>query len=280
MKNWCLYMIMMLFFASCSEQQIMEETASSTKLTEQKSMTVSPQDSVMSLLNHARWGDGSAYLKLADCYRDGFGVKKDFFGMIMMAEIAEKRGGIQKADDYINNLPDGHEYKTLFLLMDEYKSYIQENADSVMQILREKRSPEAQTLLGFIMMDQGDTITAKDLIDEAANQGCSLAKLLLTVPDRKGNARADATKLVIIADQMPLAYYLLGNLYYEPDEKGASNKQLAVEYYMKAEEHAVLGRRGALRVLDYYKNGGDFQLTEDDIKRLELIVQPKGVETE
>ena len=280
MKNWCLYMIMMLFFASCSEQQIMEETASSTKLTEQKSMTVSPQDSVMSLLNHARWGDGSAYLKLADCYRDGFGVKKDFFGMIMMAEIAEKRGGIQKADDYINNLPDGHEYKTLFLLMDEYKSYILENADSVMQILREKRSPEAQTLLGFIMMDQGDTITAKDLIDEAANQGCSLAKLLLTVPDWKGNARADATKLVIIADQMPLAYYLLGNLYYEPDEKGASNKQLAVEYYMKAEEHAVLGRRGALRVLDYYKNGGDFQLTEDDIKRLELIVQPKGVETE
>ena len=280
MKNWCLYMIMMLFLASCSEQQIMEETASSTKLAEQKNMTVSPQDSVMSLLNHARWGDGSAYLKLADCYRDGFGVKKDLFGMIMMAEIAEKRGGIQKADDYINNLPDGHEYKTLFLLMDEYKSYIQENADSVMQILREKRSPEAQTLLGFIMMDQGDTITAKDLIDEAANQGCSLAKLLLTVPDWKGNARADATKLVIIADQMPLAYYLLGNLYYEPDEKGESNKQLAVEYYMKAEEHAVLGPHGAERVLDYYKNGGYIQLTEDDVKRLELIVQPKSVETE
>ena len=280
MKNWCIYMIMMLFFASCSEQQVMEEMASSTKLTEQKRMTVSPQDSVMSLLNHARWGDGSAYLKLADCYRDGFGVKKDFFGMIMMAEIAEKRGGIQKADDYINNLPDGHEYKTLLLLMDEYKSYIQENADSVMQVLREKRSPEAQTLLGFIMMDQGDTITAKKLIDEAANQGCSLAKLLLTVPDWKGNVRADATKLVIIADQMPLAYYLLGNLYYEPDEKGETNKQLAMEYYMKAEEHAVLGRRGALRVLDYYKNGGDFQLTEDDIKRLELIVQQKSVETE
>ena len=280
MKNWFVYMIMMLFLASCSEQQIMEETVSSTKLTEQKSLTVNPQDSVMSLLNHARWGDGSTYLKLADYYRDGFGVKKDFFGMIMMAEIAEKRGGIQKADDYINNLPDGHEYKTLLLLMDEYKSYIQENTDSVMQVLREKRSPEAQTLLGFIMMDQGDTITAKYLIDEAANQGCSLAKLLLTVPDWRGNARADAAKLVIIADQMPLAYYLLGNLYYEPDEKGETNKQLAVEYYMKAEERAVLGRRGALRILDYYRNGGKVRLTEDDVKRLELIVQQKSVETE
>ena len=91
MKNWFVYMIMMLFFASCSEQQIMEEMASLTKLTEQKSMTVSPKDSIMSLLYQARWGDGSAYLKLADCYRDGIGVKKDFFGMITMAHMAEGR---------------------------------------------------------------------------------------------------------------------------------------------------------------------------------------------
>ena len=125
-----------------------------------------------------------------------------------------------------------------------------------------------------------DQDLSKNIIEEAANQGCSLAKLLLTVPDWKGNARADAAKLVIIADQMPLAYYLLGNLYYEPDEKGETNKQLAVEYYMKAEERAVLGRRGALRILDYYRNGGKVRLTEDDVKRLELIVQQKSVETE
>ena len=74
MKNWCVYMIVMLFFASCSEQQVMEETLSSQKLTEQKSMTDAPQDTIMSLLYQARWGDGSAYLKLADCYRDGIGV--------------------------------------------------------------------------------------------------------------------------------------------------------------------------------------------------------------
>ena len=98
MKNWCIYMMMMLFFASCSEQQIIEETASSTKLTEQKSMTVSPKDSIMSLLYQARWGDGSAYLKLADCYRDGIGVKKDFFGMITMAHMAEGRGAINRID--------------------------------------------------------------------------------------------------------------------------------------------------------------------------------------
>lgn len=271
---------MMLFLTSCSEQQIMEEMASSTKLTEQKSMTFSPQDSIMSLLYQARWGDGSAYLKLADCYRDGIGVKKDFFGMITMAHMAEWRGAINRIDDYICGLPDGNDYKTLFLLMDGYKSYIQEDPDSIEHVLRANDSPEAKTLLGMITVDHGDTISGMNLMKEAADQGCSLAELLITIPDWKGRLRADATKLAIIAHRVPLANLILGDLYYEPDDNGKSNKQLAVEYYMKAEEYAVLSRHGAERVLNYYRNGGNIQLTEDDIKRLELIVQPKGVETE
>ena len=280
MKNLCLYLIMMLLLASCSEQQLMEETLSSQKLTEQKGMTVTPQDSIKSLLYQARWGDGSAYLKLADCYRDGIGVKKDFFGMITMAHMAEWRGAINRMDDYIYGLPDGHEYKTLFLLMDGYKSYIQEGTDSVEHVLCNNGSPEAKTLLGIITIDKGDTISGMNMVKDAAEQGCSLAELLLTIPDWKGRLRADATKLGIIAHRVPLAYLILGDLYYEPDDNGKSNKQLAVEYYMKAEEHAVLDRHGAERVLDYYRNGGIVQLTEDDIKRLELIVQPKDVETE
>ena len=280
MKNWCLYLITMLLLASCSEQQLMEETLSSQKLTEQKGMTVTPQDSIKSLLYQARWGDGSAYLKLADCYRDGIGVKKDFFGMITMAHMAEWRGAINRMDDYIYGLPDGHEYKTLFLLMDGYKSYIQEGTDSVEHVLSNNGSPEAKTLLGIITIDKGDTISGMNMVKDAAEQGCSLAELLLTIPDWKGRLRADATKLGIIAHRVPLAYLILGDLYYEPDDNGKSNKQLAVEYYMKAEEHAVLDRHGAERVLDYYRNGGIVQLTEDDIKRLELIVQPKDVETE
>lgn len=280
MKNWCLYLITMLLLASCSEQQVMEETLSSQKLTEQNGMTVTPQDSIMSLLYQARWGDGSAYLKLADCYRDGIGVKKDFLGMITMAHMAEWRGAINRMDDYIYGLPEGHEYKTLFLLLDDYKSYIQEGTDSVEHMLCNNDSPEAKTLLGIITIDKGDTISGINMVKDAAEQGCSLAELLLTIPEWKGRLRADATNLAIIAHRVPLANLILGDLYYEPDENGKSNKQLAVEYYMKAEEHAVLGRHGAERVLDYYRNGGNIQLTEDDIKRLELIVQPKGVETE
>lgn len=164
--------------------------------------------------------------------------------------------------------------------MGSYKSYIQESADSVMQVLRGNDSPEAQTLLAFVLMDQGDTITAKNLIREAANKGCSLAEIFSMVPDGKDLVRADAAKLAMIAEQVPLIYSLLGNLYYEPDENGKTEEQLAVEYYMKAEEHAMLGRKGAARVLDYYKSGGNIQLTEDDIKRLELIAKPRQIENE
>lgn len=272
---------MMLFLASCSEQHLQEDRLASSKVGEQKGAVKAPQDSVLALLHQARWGDGSAYLKLADCYRDGFGVKKDFFGMITMANMAESRGGINRMDDYyIYGLPDGNDYKTLFLLMDRYKSYIQENPDSIEQVLRANDSPEAKTLLRMITVDQGDTISGMNLMKEAADQGCSLAELLLTVPDWKGRLRAEATKLSMIADRIPLAYSMLGDLYYEPDENGHTDKKYAVECYMKAEEHAVLGPHGAERVLDYYKNGGYTQLTEDDVKRLELIVQPKSVETE
>ncbi len=273
-------MIMMLFFASCSEQHVMEDAFTSQKLTEQKSMTVTPHDSVVSLFNQARWGDGSAYLKLADCYRDGFGVKKDLLGMFTMAGIAKRRGAIQTVEEYFCNLPDGNEFKSLAQLMYNHKFYDQESTDSVIKSLRDNSTLEAQTFLGLVMMDQGDTLTAKNLINEAANQDCSLAKLLLTIPDWKGVVRPDSKKLAVIAEQIPLAYCILGDFYYEPEEKGNTDKQLAVEYYMKAEEHAMLGRHGAERVLDYYRNGGNIQLTEDDVKRLELIVQPKGVETE
>ena len=280
LKVFSLIVLIVLFFASCSEQHLQEDRLASSKVVELKSAETAPQDSVLSLLHQARWGDGSAYLKLADCYRDGFGVKKDFFGMITMASMAESRGGINRMEDYIYDMPDGNEYKTLFLLMDRYKSYLQEDADSVEQVLFNNDSPEAKTLLGLITVDKGDTLSGMNMIKEAAEQGCSLAEMLLTVPDWKGRLRADATKLSMIADRIPLAYSMLGDLYYEPDEDGHTDKKFAVECYMKAEEHAVLGPHGAERVLDYYKNGGYIQLTEDDVKRLELIVQPKSVETE
>ena len=257
-KTFSLIALMMLFFASCSAQHVMKQTLSSNELTEQKNMTVTPQDSIKTLLYQARWGDDSAYIKLADCYRDGFGVKKDLLGMFVMVVMAEERRYINRVDDYLYG----------------DKSCNKEDADSLEQALSKNGLPEAKAFLGMMTAKKGDAISGMNMLKEAAEQGCSLAELLLIMPDMRDVQRADTTKLRNITDRVPLAYSLLGNLYYEPDENGKTDKKLAVEYYMKAEEHAILDQRGASRVLDYYRDGGDIQLTEDDVKRLELIVRP------
>ena len=51
MKNLCLCIIMVLFFASCSEQHLQEDRLASSKVGEQKGAVKAPQDSVLSLLN-------------------------------------------------------------------------------------------------------------------------------------------------------------------------------------------------------------------------------------
>lgn len=69
---------------------------------------------------------------------------------------------------------------------------------------------------------------------------------------------------------------MLGDIYWKPDENGNSNVPLAVKFYMEAERQGVLDEQGAKRVLGYYRKGGNILLTDDDVKRLQLIAEPVG----
>ena len=272
MKSWMIGTAALVLLASCSERQLVEDVAAKAKVT----VAASPEDSVASLLNRARWGDTSAYLKLADCYRDGVGVKRDFFSMLTMVNMAKSRGANIRVDDYIHGLPDGDAYKQLFLLMDRYKWSTEENNDSVVQALRATGSMEANALLGIIAFDQGDSISATNLFNASAEQGCTLAELMLAVPDKPGPSTIDTIRLCAIAERVPIAYSMLGDIYWKPDENGNTNMPLAVKFYMEAEKHGVLEEQGANRVLSYYRKGGNILLTDDDVKRLQLIAEPEG----
>ena len=62
-----------MMMASCAEQQVFDEVALDTP--EQVTKTENFND----LMAQARWGDGNAYLKLADYYINGEnGTKPDF----------------------------------------------------------------------------------------------------------------------------------------------------------------------------------------------------------
>jgi hypothetical protein len=92
-------------------------------------------------LNRARWGDNVASNKLADCYREGRGVKKDFIGMIAMAGISEKQGGISM-DAYFKSLPKDDEYRRIYEIVDLISRHHQEPADSIIGKMDKQNNPD------------------------------------------------------------------------------------------------------------------------------------------
>ena len=192
-----------------------------------------------------------------------------------MAEMYDYR-----IDDYINGLPDGDEYKTIFTTMDRYHSCPADSVKSMIQKFKSKGGFEAQTLLGMITVDQGDSIAGMKMIRNAAERECPIAEVLLYGPNEKTGKPTDILKLRSIASRVPLAYSLLGDAYYKPDKNGSYNQLQAIKYYMEAEKHGVLGKYGAMRVLDYCQNNNDFKLTADDVKRMEIIAKPRRKMTE
>lgn len=98
--------------------------------------------------------------------------------------------------------------------------------------------------------------------------------------NEKTDQPTDTLKLRSIASRVPLAYSLLGDAYYKPNEKGNHNQLQAIKYYMEAEKHGMLGKNGAMRVLDYCQNNNDFKFSADDMKRLEIIAIQRRNATE
>ena len=90
-------MAVLLALTSCTDSQFIEEINGNLS-------KLSSSNEINALIEQARWGDGHAFLKLADCYRDGKGVKQDFAGMLTMLAQAEEYGGIPNMEDYLKNM--------------------------------------------------------------------------------------------------------------------------------------------------------------------------------
>ena len=75
-------MAVLLAMVSCTDNQFLDGNAGNLS-------ELSSTNEVSALIEKARWGDGQAFVKLADCYRDGKGVKQDFVGMLTMLAQAD-----------------------------------------------------------------------------------------------------------------------------------------------------------------------------------------------
>lgn len=268
----CIILFMAAILASCSDTQLAESIAE-VKESEWVKEDVNGSAVINALVERARWGDGQAYLQLADCYRDGIGVKKDFLGMMVMVEQARAHGAIHDEKEYMAQIPDDNDIKRFCNLIDKSSDQLREGKDSIMAQLATIDSPDAHALFGVLCVESGDSIRGYEIIRDASERGSDFAALLNALPDWKGNIQPDKVKLEQLAERIPLAYNLLGKLSLKPDENGMIDERKVAYYYMKADEHALLSRREARWLLAYHKDVGIPQLTESDVKRLEAFIR-------
>lgn len=265
----CFYLVIALMMVSCTDQFMVEDVAG--EYAEQ-----TPASEVATLLEKARRGDGQAYVKLADCYREGKGVKQDFITMLGMISFADEYGGIGRMEDYLSALPEDSEYKLVFDAMEKFSTHKQEEGLAMAEKLIEQDCPEGYTVKGIIISEQGNREEGNRLLEYAARQGSGFAELYLCVPDWHNGRNPDIAKLKELANRMPIANTCLGKIFTGKADESLKDEQLAAYYYMRADENACLGRDGARWLLGYYHGGGHLELNEKDVERLEILA---GVST-
>ena len=187
-----LYLIVVLISTSCTEQILVDDVANDS--VEQTSIS-----EVNVLIEMARWGDGEAYVKLANCFRDGNGVKQDFISMLSMASFADDYGGIKCIEDYISSLPTESEYKMVFDAMEKFSSKKCDEAISIADELIAKDCPEGYTVKGIIASEQGDKSEGERLLKLATEKGSGFAELYLCVPDWQQGKAPDIVKLKVLS---------------------------------------------------------------------------------
>jgi len=263
MKKY-LFLVMTLVLVSCTDQMVVDEVAG-----EHAQQT--SESNVATLMEKARWGDGQAYVKLADCYRDGKGVKQDFINMLAMASFADDYGGIERMEDYLSALPEDSEYKIVFDAMEKFSGNKQEEGLAMAEELIKRDCAEGYAVKGIILSEQGNREEGKPLLERAAEKGSGFANLYLCMSDLKGTENPDIARLTALAERMPLANACLGKIYSGKNDESRKDERLAAYYYMKADEKACLPKDGARWLLAYHRNGGNLQLGKKDIERLELL---------
>ena len=202
MKKIILFGLALLGLASCSDQLAEKDFANGVQTVN------STSDEYHYYLEKARWGDAGAYVKLADCYRNGVGVKSDFIGMTAMLAMAEQYDKTLRLQDYVKTLPESDSYRLLFESMDEINKKNQDKVRNVASLLIANGKPEGYVINGAMQVEEGDTIGGLETIRYGAEQGSSFGKLVLCMaPALLGNNQRpyNTGKLVEMADEFPFA---------------------------------------------------------------------------
>jgi len=267
MKKY-LFMMLALVIVSCSDQMVLDETQGEYS-------SVTPVSDFQTLLGKARWGDGQAYLRLADCYRDGKGVKSDFIGMLSMVSLANDYSDSNQMDAYLEAIPANSEFRILVDCIHMFEHNQMEEALPLIESAIANGSPDGYAIKGITVLERGDSIEAKHLFELAAEKGSNLAELLLCIPDWKGAMNPSIEKLSALTDKIPWTCNILAGIYTGMEGNEIVDERMAAYYYMEADKYACLTRRGARWLWSYMERGSDLNLSPTDKERIQLLADIK-----
>lgn len=253
----------MTAFISCTSQQFADEAFVDD-------VPAVMDDEFVSLMERARWGDGQAFLKLADCYRDGKGVKKDFMGMLCMASQADEFGGVNRMEDYLKELPECSDFRLVVEAIGSFDDN-PEKALSLCEQLTANGNADGHTVRGIMAVESGDTVGGLRLVEHAASEGSSFAKLLLCIQKWREPKNLDVERLKALSDDMPIVNMILAKVYTGWEDESLKDEHLATHYFLKADEKACLSKRGARWLLNYHRNVSSLPLSGKDIQRIQIL---------
>lgn len=254
---------MVVSLVGCTDRQFVDEF--SVDIAES-----STTNEFNALVEKARWGNSQAYLQLADCYRDGRGVEKDFVGMLSMVAQANEFGGIRRIEDYLKEMPEGSDFRMIFDAIEKFENKQVEEAKLMSEQLVSKGVPDGYFVQAFMAMESGDTLEGFHIMELAASQGSNLGNLVLCIPELQGGKTPDVEKLKSLSDKMPFANTILAKMYMGEEDESMMDEHLAIHYLLKADENAYLSKRGARWLLGYHE-AGKLQLSERDVTRLKIL---------
>ena len=272
MKRCILLAMSVLFFTCCSKQQ-MENEVSGNLAKENSEIAIANSNPVNEYLEQARWGDGSAFIKLAECYHKGIGVKPDFMGTLTMLKMAEQYGQDNSIEGYIMSLPETDEARMIFETVEDLEHHRYERVDSVIGAMIVNGSADGYALKGILQIEQGDTIEGKRTMQVGAEMGSSFAGMLLCAIPEQGGQNSRELKMDMLAalsDRVLLANQMLGDYYSGIENDCPVDVHLAAKYYIKADEQGCLGKQAAQWLLEYYQNEG-ITIDSTETKRLHIL---------
>lgn len=274
MKKAILFLLATMIMASCAEQQVFDDIALDAP--EQVTKTENFND----LMAQARWGDGNAYLKLADYYINGKnGTKPDFMATISMLTMAEEYGTISRPGEYISNLPENDNTRMAFEAIESVNNRQEEKGMELADLLIEKGCVDGYALRGYALMEMGDTIEAIRLATQAAEQGSSLGKALqYVIPYAQMSDMPDESIMLPIAETVPIFYLFMAEEYDKHLAEHPENDEKVARFYLKADENGCLDKRGAEWLLSFMECGNSLPLSETDILRLLKLAEYERVD--